>query len=79
MFFFQRPGYMGMNDFTREEKMQKIFDDREHLEEEEDEEEEDEDYIRHVKLNHLCPMDQNCFDMYFDDIQRRWDPWTQFE
>ena len=28
---------MGMNDFTREEKMQKIFDDREHLEEEEDE------------------------------------------
>ena len=36
--FFQRPGYMGMNDFTREEKMQKIFDDREHLEEEDEEE-----------------------------------------
>ena len=28
---------MGMNDYAREEKMQKIFDDRENIEEEEDE------------------------------------------
>ena len=33
----QRPGFMGMNDYAREEKMQKIFDDRENVEEEEDE------------------------------------------
>ena len=35
---FQRPGFMGMNDYTREEKMQKIFDDRENIEEEEEDE-----------------------------------------
>ena len=33
---FQRPGFMGMNDYTREEKMQKIFDDRENIEEEDE-------------------------------------------
>lgn len=34
----QRPGFMGMNDYAREEKMQKIFDDRENIEEEEEDE-----------------------------------------
>ena len=29
---------MGMNDYAREEKMQKIFDDRENIEEEEEDE-----------------------------------------
>ena len=32
----QRPGFMGMNDYAREEKMQKIFDDRENIEEEDE-------------------------------------------
>ena len=34
----QRPGFMGMNDYAREEKMQKIFDDRENIDEEEEDE-----------------------------------------
>ena len=39
------PGFMGMNDFSREENMQKIFDERDNIEEE-DEEESKEDTIR---------------------------------